>query len=106
MKITREQSKYPYYGKAEHGNVVYFTGSKEGVLVAKGGHCSDVGYKSENWVEENFTPIPNPFEEKKFEPITITLETEEEAKEMYEAMNSQMSYEHGEAYTKVFDPRK
>jgi len=106
MKVTREQSKYPYYGKNDHGCTVYFTAHETGVLIAKGEHSKEVGFSCSNWSETSFTPIPNPFEEKKFEPITITLETEEEARYMYEAMNQCMELQHYEAYTKVFDPRK
>jgi uncharacterized glyoxalase superfamily protein PhnB len=43
-----------------------------------------------------FTPIDNPFEDKKvekFKPITIVLETQEEAEYVLEAMANAMSEE-------------
>ncbi len=122
MKVTREQSKYPYYGKAKNGNVVYFTAPSTGIVVTR--RYYEVGHQADCWTEKDFTPIPNPFDEKKFEPITITLETEEEAIAMWMRLNTpekhiEDTYTHSrlklptgqthpmwESFNDVFDPRK
>jgi hypothetical protein len=87
MKITREEStewNYPCFGRAEDGDVVWFTSEEQGHRVSG---CS---YVVDGWIMDCFTPIDNPFEDKKvekFKPITIVLETETEAEAMYDAMS-------------------
>jgi hypothetical protein len=85
MKITREETtvwNYPCFGRAEDGDVVWFT--KDGVgVVVRGATSFDAG-----WIMDRFTPIDNPFE-KKFNPITIVLETEEEFHAMLHAMGNE-----------------
>ena len=84
MKITREELKewnYPCFGKSATGRVVYFTEEYVGYSVNTPFEDGDV------WNMSFFTPIDNPFEdEKKFNPITIVLETETEAVNMHQAM--------------------
>jgi hypothetical protein len=93
MKITREESKkskYPYYGKSEAGNVVYYTAPNTGVLVGKGFHCYEIGKQGCIFEESFYTPIGNPFEDnKKFKPIKIVLETSEEFHAMLHAMGNE-----------------
>jgi hypothetical protein len=84
MKITREETTewdYPCFGRAKDGEVVWFTEYGIGVVVRGSTSFND------GWNMDCFTPIDNPFEkEKKFKPITIVLETEEELKAMKKAM--------------------
>ena len=84
MKITREDSgwNYPCFGKAQDGDVVWFTSEGTGSLII-GSYANGFG-----WNMGFFTPIDNPFEKKveKFNPITIVLETEEDAINMYQTM--------------------
>jgi hypothetical protein len=87
MKITREEStewEYPCFGRAEDGDVVWFTAKGVGEMVFGNSSFKD------GWLMSSFTPIDNPFEDKKvekFKPITIVLETETEAEAMYDAMS-------------------
>jgi hypothetical protein len=87
MIITREEStewNYPCFGRAKDGDVVWFTARGVGEMVRGTTHLSD------GWRMDYFTPIDNPFEDKveKFKPITIVLETQEEAEAMYDAMRA------------------
>jgi hypothetical protein len=84
MKITREETtewNYPCFGRAEDGDVVWFTAKGIGEMV------NGTTRLANGWIMDRFTTIDNPFEkEKKFNPITIVLETETEAKAMVRAM--------------------
>jgi hypothetical protein len=86
MKITREETtewNYPCFGRAEDGDVVWFTEKGVGEMVRG---TSPIKY---GWGMDYFTPIDNPFEEKKFKPIKIVLETEEEFNAMLHAMGNE-----------------
>lgn len=85
MKVTREQ-KYPYYGKHKtNGSVVKFI--KESLALPVHDPNGVYLHTTHALIENHFTPIPNPFEEEKFESITITLNTEEEALAMWAKLN-------------------
>ena len=86
MKVFKEKSEkwnFPCYGKSRKGTVVFFKEDKIGTCV-KESERTPVGESSNDWCMDYFNPSPNPFEEEeeKFEPITIVLETKEEAVNM------------------------
>jgi len=58
--IPVEDRKYPYVGKDELGQSVLFTAPYIGMLIKKEGETSwPLGDYSSDWVESDFTPVPN-----------------------------------------------
>jgi hypothetical protein len=65
MKITiqkaeeqKPESKYPYFGISDEGQIVLFTSEQKGVLVVPHDKSSfKAGYSCGSWVEENFEPF-------------------------------------------------
>ena len=63
---TTGERKYPYIGKSEMGNIVFFTSEGTGMTLKSIAH--DIGYFSKSWAECDFKPLP------KGTTITLTQE--------------------------------
>jgi hypothetical protein len=75
-----EEWVYPCFGRGKNGDVVWF--AEKGI-----GHSvvGDARY-SGPWDMTCFKPIDNSFKDKRFDSITIVLDTQEEAISMANAM--------------------